>query len=200
MPTDPVVDENVLGRTTAKVQESIKQAFMGYFSVNLFDLPSGFKFGVFNDRQAKSVQITKLLESFRTEGLLHCDRQTAIPVGLHGDWISSNPIMEPKEGDIGSVESITFTPNRQKALNNKQVIVFGGNHRRLAIKKHIDGLASRRQELDKQLKKLPPLEQRDEAQVAKADNLRWRIGKIDEVFEKSKLWLIVAYDLGAYKT
>jgi hypothetical protein len=120
MPTDPVVDENVLGRTMAKVQESIKQAFMGYFSVNLFDLPSGFKFGVFNDCQAKSVQITKLLESFRTEGLLHCDCQTAILVGLRRDWISSNPIMEPKEGDIGSVESIAFTlMDRKRSTTNK---------------------------------------------------------------------------------
>jgi hypothetical protein len=77
-----VLSQNTLGQASAKIQSDITQAFIGFFCVNLFDLLDGFKFGAFNDRQAKSLHISKLMESFCVEGLLHCHHETAIPIGL----------------------------------------------------------------------------------------------------------------------
>jgi hypothetical protein len=86
--------------------------------------------------------------------------------------------MEMKEGDIESVGLLTFTENRQNTLSKEQVIVFGGNHRKLVLKKYVLKLASMRENFEKQLIKLPAEDERDAAQRVLVDEAQSGINNI----------------------
>jgi hypothetical protein len=74
--------------------------------------------------------------------------------------------------------------------------VFGGNHRRLALRKFVEALVKRHDQLGLEVDTMPPQEHRTREQQAEADDMNGAIKTLGEAMKRSKLWLVVAYDLG----
>jgi hypothetical protein len=198
-----VQDDKFMGYTLEDLRSKKHAAFIGYLSINLYDPPKEATWGRYNDRAVNNNWVATLVRDF-TRCLDNCTMEDALEVAVRRDWIQNidQVLQMVNDKTICNVPVIEFTPKGKEAIKPDNLVMLGGNHRRLAIKDYIDEL---RQQLEKARTKLKG----KGVQAHKQSDITGPIGeevqKLEEKVEwlekklaSSQHWVIAMYDMGTH--
>jgi hypothetical protein len=166
-------------------------------SMNIFDPPEGAYWGKFNDRIIDQEWVDDLANQYPTN-LQNCTDKDAIEIGVKKEWIQNiEKIVRSVEGKkVEGVPLIEFLETGKAQIANKNLWCFGGNHRREALRIHVE-------KLEKELKKIKEEILAIEAGTGGQDtqeeiaSLKSAAEKLTERIHVDKHWVIRLYDRGA---
>lgn len=180
----------------------IRDATIGYATMNLVDPPVGTFWGKFNNRIVIPGWVTSLVAHYKNR-LDNCIDAHAIDVAVRPEWLADAEKVKKWKTvqgyDVEVVPELEFTDAGLEAIKRDNLWVLGGNHRRLALCKYIEDMKT---EVDKQSKNLralikkdkdgnPPGQYADQIAAARGD-----IQNMTNEVLKNHKWVIRLYDRG----
>jgi hypothetical protein len=198
-----VVEETkFMGHTYDELNAWKSDALIGFMKINIINPPAEMRWGAFNDRTINKEWVADLVKDFWVN-LANCTSADAIDMVVRREWIK-NPdgILAAVDGKtIQEVQEIEFTPNGLKEMAPKNLIMLGGNHRRVAMNDFFV-------ELETQLKVTREQYQLEEInmeevgmdQDEESDNrnrlLMSRVNELERRISNSQHWVVQLYDKG----
>ena len=166
-------------------------------SMNIVEPPQGACWGRFNDRILNPAWVQELVEGFR-QYLDNCTDIKAIDVGVKREWLEDDmQIVKSVEGrKIEDIPLIRFSEAGKAETANKNLWVFGGNHRRAALCIYISKLEEER---TKTQQKITAIETGTSNEQQNLGSLKNKLEKLAKKVEVDKHWVIRLYDRGASK-
>ena len=141
----------------------IRDATIGYATMNLVNPPVGAYWGKYNNRIVIPDWITNLVADYKKR-LDNCIDAHAIDVAIRPKWLLDVEKVQKWKTvqgyDVGVVPELEFTDAGLEAIRRNDLWVLGGNHRRLALCKYIEDMKA---EVEKQSKDLAVLIKDDQA-------------------------------------
>ena len=196
-----VQEDHFMGFPLEKLRGKKQEAFIGYLSLNLYDPPKQAVWGRYNDRPVNPDWVTGLVNSY-TKRLDNCTGEDALEVVVKKEWIQNvdDILTIVNDKKIEEVAEMVFTRKGEEAIDPDNLVMLGGNHRRLALKVFVDKM---KEQLENERMQL----QTKSAQAHKRSDITGLIG--DEVVELTKKvewferklalsqhWVIALYDIG----
>jgi predicted ribosome quality control (RQC) complex YloA/Tae2 family protein len=196
-----VQEDNFMGYPLEQIRGKKLEAFIGYLSFNLYDPPKEATWGRYNDRAVNEDWVANLVIEF-TKHLDNCTDEDALEVAVKRPWIENTEDILDTVNDktIKEVPVLKFTREGMNAIHPDNLVMLGGNHRRLALKQYVD-------ELKKQLEKAQQKLKGKDTQAQKhaditgpiADEvkrLQETVDWYDRKVKKSQHWVVALYDIG----
>ncbi|KAH9028303.1 hypothetical protein EDB85DRAFT_1892595 [Lactarius pseudohatsudake] len=176
----------------AELRESKKEAEMGYMTMNLASPPSGAYWGRFNDRVVNEDWVKSLMEAY-SRCLDNCLDDTAVDVAVKRSWIrNAENIVPSVEGkNVKTVGKIEFTSQGKEEMGSDNLWILGGNHRRQALLRHLEG---RQKELDKLKNQLAKKEGKGGEDDEEVEAMRKDVREKEEEISTNSLWAVRLYD------
>jgi hypothetical protein len=194
---EPIDVETIFATQQVTTQKHLEEVFVGYYWVDLDGLSDDYVWQSINDRPLDDSGLLKLLSNFKTYGVLHCDKTTAIPAGLRRSWILSNPSNVIDGLHIEDLPELQLTDEGSAALKQKKIFIYGGNHRRNAQKAYLTELRERLRLCEADLKKLKRRDVRNTEESKKEiDKRESVIATLMETIAKLTKWAVAVFDLG----
>lgn len=178
-----------------------QDAFIGYLSMNLYDPHKQATWGRYNDRVVNDSWVAQLVNDF-TKRLDNCTNEDSLEVAVRREWIKNIDSILPTVNDktIRDVPVMEFTPEGRKAIEPDNLVMLGGNHRRLALKEFVDGI--KRQLESWKVKHSEKEKQADKASeisgpiMDEVNNAKMKIDWLEKKLALSQHWVIALYDIG----
>lgn len=180
-------------------------AEIGYFKINVIDPPIGAVWGTFNDRPPNANAVDKMVSAFEIH-VDNCTDSCAMDVAVDPAWlVDPGSALKKVDGlTIFQVPELRFTQEGEKAVrSNNNLWMLSGNHRRLALKRHIDTL---KQELTDAKAAMEEKGDDDESsdgiQIVEDGvaipykEAEEKVKYLEERIERSSFWAVRAYDRG----
>ncbi|KAI0340475.1 hypothetical protein BDW22DRAFT_1347087 [Trametopsis cervina] len=125
-----------------KIDQKISSAILGYARIDMADPEVKMTFGKFNPRPYDAREVSKLVDSFKAEGVKRWDLEHAIPIGLSSGILSTSRLNKKMPSDPQQL------PELRSLIQHDlyELEPYGGQHRYYAIRKLV-------QETEKWLKK-----------------------------------------------
>ena len=177
----------------------MKEAELGYLSMNVFHPPPGAFWGRFNDRRLDPKWVDQLAEKF-TGDLENCVDDKAIPVAIKKVWLkdTSKPLRTVAGLLVNEVPVMEFTEEAKEEVAKDNIWALGGNHRRAALTVDIKKKLKACMEKQGQLEKISP-NGKDGKDTITAGALRSDIEIYQAEIAASTHWAIKVYDRGTCK-
>ena len=139
--TKQVAESKYQGFTIKQLQEWKKDATLGYLKMNIYEPPAEAYWGKHNNRVINEEWVAQLTQHF-WENLENCTNADAIDMVVDKEWIkNADHILDSVDGKkIEDVQEIQFTAEGKAAISPNNLLMLGGNHRRLAMKMFVDEL------------------------------------------------------------
>jgi hypothetical protein len=193
--------EDEEGSTFSGVEKTIlnkvmKEAELGYLSMNLFRPPPGAFWGHFNDRRLDSKWADQLAGNF-TGHLDNCVDDKAIPVAIKKEWLKdAGKLLGTVAGLlIKDVPVMEFTEEAKEEVAKDNIWALGGNHRREAltvyINRKLEACTAKQAELER-----ISLDGEDGKDSDTLGALRRDIEILEAEITASTHWVVIVYDRG----
>lgn len=192
-----------MGFPLEQVRSKKQDAFIGYLSMPLYDPPKEATWGRYNDRVVNDSWVATLVKAF-SRRLDNCTNEDALEVAVQREWIRNVDDILPTVNDrtIKKVPLIEFTREGKDAIQPDNLVMLGGNHRRLALKAFVDAL---KQQLEHTMSKM----KEKEAQAHKESDVSGPISEelkmlrekevwLEKKIATSQNWVIALYDIGTH--
>jgi hypothetical protein len=198
-----VQEDKFMGIALEELRSKKQAAYIGYLSINLYDPPKEATWGRYNDRAVNNSWVAQLLHDFARR-LDNCTNEDALEVAVRRHWIQNLDKVLPMVNDktIRNVPEIEFTRDGLLAIQPDNLVMLGGNHRRLALKLYVD-------ELKQQLEKARSKSKGKEVQAHKhsditgpyaseLENQEEKVKWLERKLLTSQHWVIALYDMGTH--
>jgi hypothetical protein len=196
-----VQEDNFMGIPLERLRGKKQSAFIGYLSLNLYDPPKEATWGRYNDRVVNPDWVAKLVEDF-AKRLDNCTNEDALEAVVKRTWIQNMDSIEPTVNDkkIKEVEEIEFTREGKIAIAPDNLVMLGGNHRRLALKIYVDALKEQLEKDNKQVK-TKTTQAHKQSDItgpigAELKELKERVEWLEGKIAISRHWVVALYDIG----
>ena len=150
-----------MGYTLRKIRGIVNSATIGYMRVDMINPPPGAFWGMFNDHAIRESWIEELLKDYRESMVDNCVEFRAIDLAVKPEWLTIDPYGEktklPKTigGDlITDVPALEFTEEGAEAILPDNLWMLSGNHRRVALRRHLEQLTKEVEELKEECRVL----------------------------------------------
>jgi len=168
-------------------------ARIGFLSINLYKPPPEASWGRYNDRPIKKEWVKDLAHDFKRQ-YSNCTEEDSIEIAILPEWLKNrDQVLSRIDGmRIKDVPVIEFTEAGQNAINPNKLVMLTGNHRREAVRIHVEFLDTQVRAADKRLKT-------KESEGASASDVQALKEKLDEMKAKAvsaRFWAIKIYDRG----
>lgn len=173
------------------LEKRMAQARVGYLSMNLYDPPPAATWGEYNDRKISDTWVNDLFTSFQ-KSLGHAKEKNCIDVAIRPEWLKNrDAVLKTIDGlDMEEVPEMVFTDEGKAAMSPNKLLMLGGNHRRMAIRKYVDWIQEQIVLEEKVLKEmLKEAHSAVETQAAKIEDLK-------KDGDRACYWAVKIYDLG----
>lgn len=172
----------------------MKEAELGYLTMNVFHPPPGACWGLFNDRRLDQNWVEELAEKFAGHLENYADNK-AIPVAIKKEWLrDGTKFLGTVAGvPIEDVPLIEFAEDAKKEVANDNIWCLGGNHRRGALVAHINTMVEECAEKQAKLE-APKISHNSEGGKDTEGTLRGDIKILEAKIAASKHWVIIVYD------
>ena len=183
----------------------IGEATLGYLLMDLAPPPTGAYWGKFNNRTVNSQWVEKLFESF-IDDMDHFSEKNAIEVAVKPAWLD-----ESLEGNIAptlsgfkfhDVPLLKFSEPGTEAIQNNNLWMLSGNHRRLALLQYVNLLKMKLEEEEGKAEDVVNGKSRADLEMlaprAKKGlkDTQGKIEKFQEQIDKASKWVVKLYDRG----
>jgi hypothetical protein len=145
--------------------------------------------------------VAKLVEDF-AKRLDNCTNEDALEAVVKRTWIQNMDSIEPTVNDkkIKEVEEIEFTREGKIAIAPDNLVMLGGNHRRLALKIYVDALKEQLEKDNKQVK-TKTTQAHKQSDItgpigAELKELKERVEWLEGKIAISRHWVVALYDIG----
>jgi hypothetical protein len=148
-----VPEKEFMGVNLNALEKVKSDAFVGYMAIDLYDPPPEATWGKFNDRIINKGWVTRLSMDFQRR-YYNCIEDDSIEVAIRPSWLKNQDrILRRINGlRIGEVPVMEFTDEGKAAISPKNLIMLGGNHRRQAVRQHVEKLRADLEIHEKQIK------------------------------------------------
>lgn len=153
-------NKTFMGFDIAVLRDKIRKATMGYMRIDLISPPPGAIWGTFNDRKILESMVLPLLQNYGDTWVDNCCEARAIEVAVKPSWL----VLDPRDPEkvptavngkhVDDVPILEFTPEGARETLDDNLWMLGGNHRREALRRHLDGIAKRVEEMKAAVQKL----------------------------------------------
>ena len=164
------------------------EAFLGFFAMDVLNPPKGSVWGRFNDRTMDPPSIKTLTDKYKNR-LDNCDLDTAMSAAVKASWVKNLGAVKTSEEvmalSIEELPMLELTPEGEKAILKEKLWFFSGNHRRTALKIHVDTLTK-------------ALEEEGVGAAASQQERNALIDAAKMKIEMSSRWAVRIYDRGEW--
>ena len=178
-------------------------AFLGYLSMDVYRPVEGAIWGHFNYRKYVDKWVTSLSEMYE-HTLRSCTNDTAMCAAVKRGWLTNtdDELLASVDGKkIHDVPIMTFTEEGAAAIKDSNLWMLSGNHRRQALTIFLDKIRVQQEELKERILELKAeIRNSSEDEPVKKEEVTLATDKIktlDEKIERSCMWAIKIYDIGA---
>ncbi|KAI9430720.1 hypothetical protein H4582DRAFT_2063460 [Lactarius indigo] len=180
------------GFEKAELREAKKEAEMGYMTMNLASPPGGAYWGRFNDRVVNEEWVKSLMEAYNL-CLDNCLDGTAVDVAVKKSWIANvSEMVGSVEGkSVKTVAQMEFTEAGKEEIGKDNLWILGGNHRRQALLRHLEG---RQKVLDKMKTQLSRKEAKGGEEDEEVESMRKEVRSVEEKIATDSMWAVRLYD------
>ncbi|KAI9445862.1 hypothetical protein H4582DRAFT_2052016, partial [Lactarius indigo] len=180
------------GFEKAELREAKKEAEMGYMTMNLASPPGGAYWGRFNDRVVNEEWVKSLMEAYNL-CLDNCLDGTAVDVAVKKSWIANaSEMVGSVEGkSVKTVAQMEFTETGKEEIGKDNLWILGGNHRRQALLRHLEG---RQKVLDKMKTQLSRKEAKGGEEDEEVESMRKEVRSVEEKIATDSMWAVRLYD------
>jgi hypothetical protein len=196
-----VQEDNFMGIPLERLRGKKQDAFIGYLSFNLYNPPKEAAWGRYNDRVVNADWVSKLVESF-TKHLDNCTNEDALEVVVKKTWIQNMDAILTTVNDkkIEDVPKMEFTPDGKSAIDPENLVMLGGNHRRLALKVYVDNLKNQL-EKDENTLKAKTTQAHKHSDItgpigAELEEVQKKVIWVEQKIASSQHWVVALYDIG----
>jgi hypothetical protein len=186
-----VKETEFMGYPLISLEKMKIAARIGYMSMNLYEPPAAAEWGRFNDRKISRQHVNALYNDF-DRAVENCNESDCIDVALRPEWLEN--LGEVKKGieglTIDEVPLMDFTVKGESDMRKEKLIMLGGNHRREALKKHIDLLNGWIQNLEKKFKAMSGED------YERTRPLKVEIDEKKKEVDRKSRWAVRLYDIG----
>lgn len=198
-----------------KIDKKISEALLGYARVDMADPELRMAFGKFNPRPYDPKEVTKLVGSFKAEGVKRWELAHAIPIGLPSSILRTSQLRAQIPSDSKNL------PELKNVLQHDlyQLEPYGGQHRYYAIRRLVQEAerwvkgggrnAIARKEKQLQEAQASARDSKDAAEAPGKDKivrvlkqelalLRIETEEQEDILRIRGQWLVAVYDAGMY--
>ena len=196
-----VQEDNFMGVPLERLRGKKQDAFIGYLSFNLYDPPKEATWGRYNDRVVNPDWVAKLVEDF-AKRLDNCTNEDALEAVVKRMWIQNMDSIKRTVNDkkIKEVEEIEFMREGKAAIAADNLVMLGGNHRRIALKIYVDTLKEQLEKDQKQVKtKTTQAHKQSDITgpiAAELKELEEKVAWLEGKIAISRHWVVALYDIG----
>jgi len=183
-----------------------RDAKTGYLAIDVMNPPTGTMWGNFNDRNVYQEQVDKLIEKYKFN-VDNCTVTTAMRVAVKSAWVTNldDALGTVLGKTIDEVPMLEFTPEGLAEMAdddmNNNLWMLSGNHRRLALEKHLSvvekQLLSSRNALSSVVQRI-----KDEGLKMELEETKTRL--VEEIEQREQTiamtsrWAVEVYNRGAW--
>ena len=196
-----VVENTFQGFKLEDLRGYKEKAHIGYMSMKMYEPRPEATWGRYNDRVISKPWVATLVRHFGTN-MDNCTTDDAIDMAVDLSWIQNiKAVLKTVNGKtIAKVPEIEFTSEGLKAIKPDNLIMLGGNHRRLAVKDFVD-------ELKSQLEREKASLKAKEGELSKTDEfageltnevqvLKQKVDVLEGRIKTSQHWVVRLFDKG----
>jgi hypothetical protein len=197
-------EDTFMGFTLEELRSKKHAAYIGYLSINLYDPPKEATWGKHNDRTVNPGWVSQLVKDF-AKRVDNCTNEDALEVAVRRAWVKNIDLVLPMVNDktIGDVPEIEFTREGMEAIQPDNLVMLGGNHRRLAVKIFVDTVQKQLEQTSKKRdEKASQAHKQSDVSGTTAQELKKLEGKVEWLEKKlksSQHWVIALYDIGTHE-
>lgn len=170
--------------------------------MNLYDPPKGAFWGEFNDRPLNQDHVATLARDFGA-CLDNCEDKTSLDAAVKREWIKNieNAIETADGTTVNDVPLMELTEEGLAVIKPNNLWILSGNHRRMALIRHVTDLKS---DLADTMASLDKIEvEKKEGDIAgklgqEVERLNKKAEGLGERIESSCKWVIRLYDRGKH--
>jgi hypothetical protein len=167
--------------------------------------PIGAHWGKFNNRTLTEKWIVQLCKDFLASSVDNCSDVHAMDVALDPSWLENPGAIVPTVNGLmlDEVPELKFTPAGAAAIRKNNLWMLSGNHRRVAVLRHIEELRKQLIDANEQIEdvikdktetQLANLEDKPKEKLAYFQNI---VKVLEPVIEASSWWVVRVIDRGA---
>jgi hypothetical protein len=202
--TGDAVDANVcFGYERKTVEGWAEEANMGYLTLDILNPPEGTVWGHFNDRIINHSQVEALVESFKLS-FDNCTNSTAMYIAVKPEWVSNidQKVQTVRGKTIDMVPLMAFTPEGAKAIEDDNLWVLSGNHRRQALQIHVQRMQDKLDEVKEQRASMHSKQAEGGFQSdanAKEMQADMEVRQMEQAIAMTSRWAMQVYNRGAWR-
>lgn len=194
------VEESVKKRQL--LDASAKEAVIGYARLDVIVNFKNMRFGIWNPRGVETPQVSKLVQSFLTQGADRFSLSKAIPLVVRPSDVKMGTFAETYTPGQDETQDLPLLElSRPSAEAGLCLVAAGGQHRVEAVKTWVNMLKKQHSELVRARKNLEQQSEDTTTAMDIDDENRVKKAKRDALAETLALggqWLVVLYDRGEY--
>jgi hypothetical protein len=196
-----VQEDHFMSYPLEQLRGKKQDAFIRYLSMNLYEPPKQATWGRYNDRVVNDEWVAQLVNAF-IKRLDNCTNEDSLEVAVRRSWIKNAEKILPTVNDkmIQNVPLMEFSAEGRQAIEPDNLVMLGGNHRRLALKEFVDGI---KQQLESwKAKRAEKEAQADKASeisgpiVDEVKMIKEKIEWLEKKIASSQHWAVALYDIG----
>lgn len=136
---DPQVQDNW------RQQRALKQALLGYATLDLVEHSKRLVFGLWNNRPINAPHVKRLLLSFEQDGLERFDEKTVIPIVLKKSLVDPSSLTQ----DIADRAKLPELKIYEEGNDSLSIPCAGGRHRMRALEDYLENIRKKEKEVQK---------------------------------------------------
>lgn len=176
------------------IQGELKNALLGYATLDLVQHANQLVFGTWNPRPLQSKQVQRLVESFEN-GLDRFDLKSVIPVVIQKSSIDLASLsLDPS--DLSQLTALKLLPKNE----GMSIKCAGGRHRTVALKNYLTIIKNRHDNFIQQSEHLA--DDSEEVDISHEESCRFEkdldaIKKMQNILNRGGRWMVAVYDEGS---
>jgi len=177
-----------------RIQRQLKNALLGYSTLELVQNEDRLVFGTWNPRQLQPKQIRRLTKSFQSDGLDRFDLKSVMPIVVPKDSIDLTSLtLDPSEPS--KLTELKLQPN----CHGMAIKCAGGKHRLQALKLYLRDLRSAQDDLIREQDRIAGI---PDEEISNEDKRRFKkvlpeaMKKLQGIQNYGGQWMVAVYDEG----
>jgi hypothetical protein len=188
-PVKVIIPTNNPALATQMMDMQLAKCRLGVAYIDILKIQSSLMFGRYNDRPQVEREVSKLLASFKKEGILAMREDTAIPIIVSSTRLKSGFQLAPNFNEEEEVPQLQLKDPRT-------IVVASGQHRVAALKKYSKNVKDEIASIEKRRHKISEMKKPTEEHIAEYNCLHSKLGELQGVLVLMGKWGIIVYNEG----